>query len=984
MRPLFLEIEGFSVYRKKQIIDFSLLNFFVIQGKTGAGKTSIVDAITYALYGKVPRYHGSSKQINTKVISKGSDTMKVSLEFLVKGKKYKIERFFSLKPKQRTVVRIYEEGKRLDLRLKDKEIENFIEKIIGMNYDVFTKVILLPQGEFDKFLKPSKPSERREILLKLLGINFELIQKKATEIYRELTGEYKELEREFESLQEISPDRLKDLQQTLNSLLQKERMLKDKLEKLERSIDKAKKYEELKSTYESLKRKYGELQEKQKEISVLKNRLEEYKKIAPFIPYINMLENIERDRRKYVKEKEEIERLIFSLSKDIHIANEDLKKKSLLKEEIPKLKDKLEVALLIENKLKDCLEKQESIKRYELQLKNLYKEKEELSSDIKTLGSRIEKGLKLTEELKTEIEELKKYEDILPFALEIEQSKNLLNEINEKISIYKKNIKEYEKKLKEKLIYLGRIKNQKAEIEIKLKELTIYKIRSELSEGDICPVCGNIYKEDGKQITVEIDIKEITDSLEKLKIEEEKTAREVGNIEGSIKEIKNKLEELNKESKNLASKINSFRYKDMDISKIKEHVNILRDKRSKLSKYQEKLMTLQRELSHKNNLYTQKESEIKSIKEKIEEYKSYIKDTLEWAKEVKTAKGNMLTEIYEEVSNKISSLKKKIETIEREYEKAKEKVENLRKEEVKLKEKKDNIVKILRDIEAQHSELSEKISDILIEYGSINKVKELVIDENIVKDWENKIKNFERDKEIVIKNLKETEEKLKEFKDVEDLEYLLKEKERSEKELSELQKSIGSIIKEKEYMEELQKKKDQILLRKREIEKKMIIYERIKNDLRSDKLQNFTSNLMLTKLVDSANAYFYDFTGTYSFDIDESGNIMIVDHSLPYDNKRVVDSLSGGETFIASLCLALGMSDVLSYSSTLESLFIDEGFGSLDEETREKAGETLEMLKTRINRMIGIITHIQDLAERFDQKILVRKKGNTSTIEVIY
>jgi len=126
MRPLRLEIEGFTVYKRKQTIAFDKLSFFVIQGKTGAGKTSIVDAITYALYGRVPRY-GSAKA-HRFVLSRGSSRLRVALDFSVGGRRFRIERFYSSKPEE-SMVRAYEEGRRLNLT--SSQIDQWVERILN-------------------------------------------------------------------------------------------------------------------------------------------------------------------------------------------------------------------------------------------------------------------------------------------------------------------------------------------------------------------------------------------------------------------------------------------------------------------------------------------------------------------------------------------------------------------------------------------------------------------------------------------------------------------------------------------------------------------------------------------------------------------------------------------------------------------------------------------------------------------------------------
>lgn len=139
---------------------------------------------------------------------------------------------------------------------------------------------------------------------------------------------------------------------------------------------------------------------------------------------------------------------------------------------------------------------------------------------------------------------------------------------------------------------------------------------------------------------------------------------------------------------------------------------------------------------------------------------------------------------------------------------------------------------------------------------------------------------------------------------------------------------------------------------------------------------------MLSRIVERASEYFLDFTGTYELSLRHDGNLVVSDRV--HGGEREVKSLSGGETFLASISLALGVSDVLSANARLESLFIDEGFGSLDEETRERVSDILELVRQKINRMVGIISHVPDIAERFHQKIVVKKHGDFSTVEVIY
>ncbi|RME10438.1 MAG: double-stranded DNA exonuclease, partial [Aquificota bacterium] len=102
------------------------------------------------------------------------------------------------------------------------------------------------------------------------------------------------------------------------------------------------------------------------------------------------------------------------------------------------------------------------------------------------------------------------------------------------------------------------------------------------------------------------------------------------------------------------------------------------------------------------------------------------------------------------------------------------------------------------------------------------------------------------------------------------------------------------------------------------------------------------------------------------------------------DHHRIVSSLSGGETFLASLSLAFAVADILSQNAPLESLFIDEGFGSLDRETRESLSEFFDLIRQSTDRLVGIITHVEDIAEKFSQRIEVEKSGGSARLKVIY
>ena len=161
------------------------------------------------------------------------------------------------------------------------------------------------------------------------------------------------------------------------------------------------------------------------------------------------------------------------------------------------------------------------------------------------------------------------------------------------------------------------------------------------------------------------------------------------------------------------------------------------------------------------------------------------------------------------------------------------------------------------------------------------------------------------------------------------------------------------------------------------------VVDLLANDLRSDKFQAYVLQEVFTELVQGASTRLLRLTGDrYSLRFDDD-EIRVVDHDNA-DETRISDTLSGGETFLTSLALALELSDQVQRAVgavNLDSLFIDEGFGTLDPDTLALVAETLQSLRVG-GRMVGIITHIPELRDEFAQQVIVTKRQGYSTVEV--
>ncbi|MGO9960906.1 MAG: AAA family ATPase [Solirubrobacteraceae bacterium] len=171
MRPLRLTIEGFTAFRERQEINFEGLELFVITGPTGAGKTSILDAMAFALYGEVPRIGGSRGTAD--VISLGTDRAAVQFEFRVGERgRHRIARRISRRQGQSATLERQEGKDWVAVSISGvTEANQKIQELVGLDFDAFTRAVILPQGEFHRFLK-GEAKDRRKVLFSLLGVSY--------------------------------------------------------------------------------------------------------------------------------------------------------------------------------------------------------------------------------------------------------------------------------------------------------------------------------------------------------------------------------------------------------------------------------------------------------------------------------------------------------------------------------------------------------------------------------------------------------------------------------------------------------------------------------------------------------------------------------------------------------------------------------------------------------------------------------------------
>lgn len=578
MIPIKLEIEGFLAYKNKVVIDFSGFNCAVIVGDNGAGKSSILDAILYALYGKARNADKDD------LINELSSIAKISFYFSVSGEKYRIYRekergksskslFFKIDSKT---------GKEIPASdRKIREVDDLVKKTIGLTYDAFTSSVLLVQGKSDEFLT-STPKDRKDILSEILGLKvYEKIYKKSNSILNEIKVKITELNNRISPLLEINPKQLKEIENRIDAINKDILKEEQSLEELNQIINLNKEKDRLGL-----------------EKSELERKLENYSQILLNGESIKENYRIYSDSQRIysyrVMEKVLSEELIKSeKSIDEYELNLIKRKKSL--EDYPLYLEEKEI---IQNELITEIEKLDlQVKEESAEIKYLEKKFKELSllegKDSCPLCGReiLPSSLKNFENEKKKVEErlLNLREILSKNTDELLIKKNKQKEINKVIQELKINENNLKLEIENIAKYLTNIKNEIESKKIKLSEIQ-REIENEKRIGN-CMVDKNI-----------ADIKKVIDDAIKIKNEYDNfvtATQEIDILKGQIKMKEEEHRRINDEI--IAKGMNNLTTEEMKEIK-KEKEILINDLRREIANYHREYGIIEEKLLQKASL----------------------------------------------------------------------------------------------------------------------------------------------------------------------------------------------------------------------------------------------------------------------------------------------------------------------------------------------------------------------------------------------
>lgn len=895
MKPINLRISAFGPYKDEVEIDFTKLGengIFLITGDTGAGKTSIFDAISFAIFGEVSGSNRPIQTLRSDFADMNIDTY-VELEFVHKNRKYKILRNPSYEKPKKKGEGFTKKSADASLEYDDvvvsgiKNVDIKIEEILGINAKQFKQISMLAQGEFLKILF-AESKERTEIFRKIFDTNI-----------------YNSIARKLKEKLKINEDELKELKNsfitnTANILWEKEKYIN--LDNKINEIDIDNVLKELEQELEENKEENTNIEEEitkqEKEIKVIEENISKQEELNLKIENYKQLLTKQNE---YKKQEEEIEKLKNKIAQNQKI-------REIIKPKADKVNNEKEIIKKLEKDL-------DTIKR-NIQIGNA-KEKEH------------EKKVEIVNKIG---EKYKEYNNYLEIKKELLEKANIIKNI-ENLEITKNNyLKEYEQLEKEYKI----INNEYLEKESEFFKEQVGIIAEKLEENKPCPVCGSITHP---------------------------------NIAKKSASVLSK-EELEKIKENLEIKQNNKLKKQEECIKVNSQINILIQEIGKESDNKLELESAKNKLKEEFNINKEK---LISIEQTIlKEYKSILNKDLDITKfEYDKFKDSIIDLINLEKNELVKS-----KTLQE------EKMNQLQESNLRLDKYTKEYFNELLKLRFKNEEEYNKILLTNIEIENIQKniedfTRNVAINNTKISDLEKEAKGKST------KDLKIQKEKLMAYKNIlieKRKEYVkvkgkLDNNMRIYKLLLENAKELKQKIKDFIIYDELSRTANGTLAGKKRIE-----FEQYVQATYFD-MVILEANKRLAKMTE--NRYFLIRKEEPEKISDKIGLDLEVKDN--YNGKiRDVKSLSGGEAFKAALSLALGLSDVIqSYSGgiVVDTLFIDEGFGSLDTESREQAINTLSLLIDN-NKLIGIISHVTELKERIDKKIIVTKTSDGSKIEI--
>ncbi|MCI6676169.1 MAG: SMC family ATPase [Clostridiales bacterium] len=1032
MKPIRLVMNAFGPFGDCQTVDFQTFGesgLFLISGDTGSGKTTIFDAITFALFGGASgEYRGMQSFCSG--FAKKEEVTYVELEFSHRGERYYIKRNPDyMRPAKRGNGMVLEKKDALLILPDKREIVDFdkvtaaVVELLGVDRKQFKQISMIAQGEFQRLLYADS-IERGKIFQKAFGTEgLELFQRKIAEDAARLRRQCEKTDQSIlQYLRNILAEgdwkkkidaAKKDTQQLEILLTELLHIQQEETEKKQKEVDQLE--QELLNETDSYKQllkdnqqlelleqhrlELNKQQEKQQQIEQQQKQIiraeHAYYKVAPLYRQLQQLtqqcRQLEDEKQKKENEQTQLQsqqetyELLFSQASKAMLT---IPERTIQIEKWKQQLEQLDVKRKLEqsNQLLEQKQKRQQANIQQMIDKQIYKNEQWMKK-------------------KSELEQLEKVIDTEHTVLiQSETVKQQLNQMN--AIIYKRNEQQHFQQLLEQQqkSYIKKeeechqLQNEFLSQSERFRQEIAGILAADLKEGMPCPVCGSKHHPNRKMMTgwapSQQQLKQLEQQLEQKKKERDDVLRicqqyrikiELCEKEwmeqweeqiGSESKIEDKHRFLQEKNQLLQQMQQNFQRNRKEIQEAKKKKECCKEQLLQLEK---QLQQLKGEQEASERMLREMELEREKIKiqichqQQFDDNEEIIKQKI---KEQELQCKTIQTE-YTKVQKKKEQIQKRIHQIQGEWKQTTEQVQQtqIRQQEARRQWK--------RQLSECGFENEQQWNDAYMQEEEIQKKK------NEVQQWNETIIRI---KERIAQLHHETEQKKWQDPETEQKKLQII-RQQKQKEQQKLQTMISYLDNNKRIQMQVQRQKSA----QGEVREQYLMIKGLSDTANGEltgkekiKFEQFVQAFYLKKVIQEANKRFRIMSGgQYELRYMESSSnkrskagleLEVMDYYI--GTVRPITSLSGGESFQAALSMAFGLSDVIqSYAGgiTIDTMFIDEGFGALDSNALDLAMDTLAKL-TGQECMIGIISHVEELKQRIPKQVSVRKTSNGSLI----
>jgi exonuclease SbcC len=1023
MIPIKLSIQGLYSYQDKQEIDFQQLigsSVFGIFGKVGSGKTSLLEAISFALYGKTERLNDQDKRAYNMMNLKSKHLL-IDFEFQA-GPDLHIYKFiYEARRHPKKYYEIAPGERRMFIKQGDdwqpignekEDVALLSKQILGLDYDNFKRTIIIPQNQFREFLELS-PTERTKMMNQLFKLDQYELSGRVAKLSKANDENLSELRGLLAPLEEATPEAIEQAKQDVTaiqaSIVGKETEIKA-LEPTEKQL--------LDSQARSKK-----LIVAAQELTHLLTQDATYRRLEQDIALyetcrllfqsdLAQLSKLQDKRNKLLEQERTTQQQLGAAQKrlaGLHSIYDAAKKAYESRDELQQKIDELDTVQLIrtlqqsidqQNRNRSALSTQLD-KQAELLERNKTAQKQHQTIIDSGLGnaSKLENLYKVQNWF-TAYKPLKKQADDLQRAIEnydlaVEQLKQRKNKAlhgfpDDWNTLTLKTLPDQIEQALSKLKSIREDREAKHRKTLVQEELRKYA--DSLHDGQPCPLCGSEHHPNRHVATLDTDeVKRSEAALHKVvqRIEEttalQLTIKELATqLRSELENGKRLTQERGEVIKQLTDHEDTFVWTDFSKEQENQVATAIRqesDAQKRLQSAQEAVATLIRQIDENETAYKKLSTQVADVDKAISGQEGELKRAVESLQhfrlhEVSRWGLDQIADLRESLTQTYHETKTNFEDADKQKSFAEKTVATF---EEQLQQLAQQLIEVNQELDMQEVTISQNLEANNLSREQVTAVLRSGLHVELEKQ---RIKAYNEKRSVLAQQVETLEAELAAnpfdpalLETIQSqLATLQKEKDTLNQEHGRSSTIVTTLETQWQQKQDYQKRYDELILRQQDLKKMDDLF-------RAQGFVNYVSSVYLKNLCESANERFFKLTNNQlKLELDEKNNFQVRDF-LNGGEIRSVKTLSGGQTFQAALSMALALSDNIQHLTKAKQnlFFLDEGFGTLDKDSLQTVFKTLKALRAE-NRLVGIISHVDELQQEVDTYIKAEATENGSRI----